>query len=288
MQIQIRVNRQVTQSLTMSLTLPQLFDSNPTEYKELPHVLPQFFMPRLQDRPQDPIMDTLRIKRESNGREPRLRQPPAEPVKLKESYLDTLGEGTDLFWERTAKEGVRVQVRCPPVDGKSYFLDAVFRVKSGLGIRCDPLFLKLHLWVPFYPSNRTARSQQLAIGISRLNFPVRLSYPGFSSINPRLQDPDLYVLHVSMKDLFVSIQNMLVGNSSSLYQWDPLSEAFVLPPTTDGKQTFIVVDGKDDLLMQRYGLLSGLLERFFTHHSQLHKAFLNNRWPTTPTRLICE
>jgi len=54
-----------------------------------------------------------------------------------------------------------------------------------------------------------------------------------------------------MQDLFVSIKNILVGNSSSLYRWDPLSEIFVLSTTTDGKKTFIVVDGKDDMLMQR-------------------------------------
>jgi hypothetical protein len=108
----------------MSLTLPQLYDSDPTEYKnELPHVLPQFFMPRLQDRPQDPIMDTLRIKQESNGREPMLRQP-AEPAKKTVEFKlpDSLEEGSDvLFWERTAKEGARVQVRCPPDDRKAVF-----------------------------------------------------------------------------------------------------------------------------------------------------------------------
>lgn len=107
----------------MSLTLPQLCGGNPTEYKdELPHVLPQFFMPRLQDKPQDPIMDTLRINQESNGREPWLRQPPAvlvKEVKLQESNLDTLEDGPDLFWECTAKERVRIQVRCPPIDGKA-------------------------------------------------------------------------------------------------------------------------------------------------------------------------
>ena len=108
----------------MSLTLPQLCDGNPTEYKnELPHVLPQFFMPRLQDRPQDPIMDTLRINRESSGREPRLRQPPAEPVKntMEVKSQDSLEEGSDVFWERTAKEGARVQVRYPLDNGKAVF-----------------------------------------------------------------------------------------------------------------------------------------------------------------------
>jgi len=55
-----------------------------------------------------------------------------------------------------------------------------------------------------------------------------------------------------MRELFISIQNILVGNSSSLYQWEIPSETFVLPPTTEGKKVSIVVDGKDDSLMQRY------------------------------------
>jgi len=55
-----------------------------------------------------------------------------------------------------------------------------------------------------------------------------------------------------MKELFVSIQNILVGNSSSLYQWEIHSETFVLPPTAEGKKESIIVDGKDDSLMRRY------------------------------------
>ncbi|KAH9083768.1 Spc98 family-domain-containing protein [Lactarius deliciosus] len=215
----------------MSLTLPQLYDGNPTEYKdELPHVLPQFFMPRLQDKPQDPIMDTLRIKRESIGREPRLRPEPVKntvEMKLQESTLDTL-EGPDLFWRRAAKEGVRSQIR------------------SWDSLR--PSFSQIASLGPFL-------SEQSDSTFAAARYHV----------NPRLQDPELYVLHVGMKDLFVSIQHILVGNSSSLYQWDPLSETFVLPTTTDGKKTFIVVDGKDDLLMQSYTkrflTIGGLLRR---------------------------
>jgi hypothetical protein len=55
-----------------------------------------------------------------------------------------------------------------------------------------------------------------------------------------------------MREFFISIQNVLVGNSSSLYQWDSLSETCVLPPSAEGKKAFIVVDGKDDVLMQRH------------------------------------
>ncbi|KAI9442428.1 Spc98 family-domain-containing protein [Lactarius indigo] len=218
----------------MSLTLPQLCDGNPTEYKdELPHVLPQFFMPRLQDKPQDPIMDTLRIKRESIGREPRQRPEPVKDtveVKLQVSNLDSLEEGPDLFWQRMAKEGVRVQSQ----------------IRSWDSLR--PSFSRFASLGPFL-------SEQSDSTFAAARYHV----------NPRLQDPDLYVLHVGIKDLFASIQNILVGNSSSLYRWDPLSETFVLPTTTDGKKTFIVVDGKDDLVMQSY------TKRFLTIGSLLRR-----------------
>jgi hypothetical protein len=65
-----------------------------------------------------------------------------------------------------------------------------------------------------------------------------------------------------MRELFVSIQNILVGNSSSLYQWEILSETFVLPPTAEGKKVLIVVDGKDDSLMRRYSWLNHLSSDF--------------------------
>ncbi|KAH9176655.1 Spc98 family-domain-containing protein [Lactarius sanguifluus] len=195
---------------------------------ELPHVLPQFFMPRLQDKPQDPIMDTLRIKRESIGREPRLRPEPVKNtvgVKLQGSNLDT-PEGPDL---RSSQSQIRS-----------------------------------------WDSLRPSFSQIASLG-------PFLSEQSDSTVNPRLQDPNLYVLHVGMKDLFASIQHILVGNSSSLYQWDPLSETFVLPTTTDGKKTFIIVDGKDDLLMQSYTMrfltIGGLLRRLDLFVNGLRRRF---------------
>ncbi|KAF8271255.1 hypothetical protein EI94DRAFT_1797237 [Lactarius quietus] len=257
----------------MSLTLPQLCDGNPTEYKnELPHVLPQFFMPRLQDRPQDPIMDTLRIKQDSNSRELRLRQPPAKPVKntVEAKSQDSLEEASDVFWERTAKEGAQIQSQIRSWDSLRPSFSQVASLGPFLSEQSDSTFAAARYWY----------------GVAHLS--VRFAYPNRSSVNPRLQDPDLYVSHVSTKDLFVSIQNILVGNSSSLYQWDPLSETFVLPTTSDGKQVFIVVDGKDDLLMERYGLLMVYSNYYSSSLFQLHGALLNNWWLTTPTRLIRE
>jgi hypothetical protein len=83
-----------------------------------------------------------------------------------------------------------------------------------------------------------------------------LAYTFLQSVNPLLQDPAWQLSHVSMREFSISIQNILVGNSSSLYRWESLSETFVLPSTADGKKVFLVIGGKDDVLMQRHALLN--------------------------------
>jgi hypothetical protein len=98
----------------MNLTLPPLLDGDLCHYKdELPRVLPRFFMPRLQDKPQDPVMDALRIEQES--RASKLEQPPPEltivsEVEAQEQSHGSPEEHRALFWERAVKEGVRIQV----------------------------------------------------------------------------------------------------------------------------------------------------------------------------------
>jgi hypothetical protein len=98
----------------MNRTLPPLLGDDLCHYKdELPRVLPRFFMPRLQDKPQDPVMDALRIEREA--RASKLEQPLPEltfvsEVEAQEQSQSFPEEDRTLFWERAVKEGVRIQV----------------------------------------------------------------------------------------------------------------------------------------------------------------------------------
>jgi hypothetical protein len=99
----------------MELTFTPLVavDFDLTEYKdELSPVLPRFFIPRLQEKPQDPIMNALRIARESGPSQP---VPPPEPVdvvevKVQDCSNDSPEEGRTLFWEHVVKREVRIQV----------------------------------------------------------------------------------------------------------------------------------------------------------------------------------
>ena len=99
----------------MNLTLLPLIGGDLGEYKdELPQVLPRFFIPRLQDKPQDPIMDALRIDQESRASR-RDHSPPElvnlSEVKVQESSQRFPEEDPTLFWQRAVKEGARVRVR---------------------------------------------------------------------------------------------------------------------------------------------------------------------------------
>jgi hypothetical protein len=97
---------------SMELTLPPLvfIDVDPGEYKDdLPPVLPRFLIPRLQEKPQDPIMDSLRIARESGPSRP-ASPPSLTEVKVQECSRGSPEEDSTLFWEHVVKREVRVQV----------------------------------------------------------------------------------------------------------------------------------------------------------------------------------
>jgi hypothetical protein len=99
----------------MNLTLPPLalVDGDPSQYTDdLPQVVPRYFIPRLQEKPQDPIMDALRIERESRVPLP---EHPSGPVNIAEVKVQegSPEEVCTLFWEHAVKGKVRVQVSYP-------------------------------------------------------------------------------------------------------------------------------------------------------------------------------
>jgi hypothetical protein len=106
----------------MNLTLPPLplVDDDlgrHTDTDDLPRVLPRFFIPRLQEKPQDPIMDALRIELEFGASQP---EPPPRLMNIAEVNVQECSQGSPeeegiLFWERAAKREVRVQVSYIPL-----------------------------------------------------------------------------------------------------------------------------------------------------------------------------
>ena len=145
----------------MNLTLPPLplVDGNLSRHTDdLPQVLPRFFIPRLQEKPQDPIMDTLRIELESGASQP-------EPMNMPEVNVQECSQGSPeeddiLFWERAVKREVRVQVRY--IRSDRFNLSNVIRIKSGHGIHYDRHSVESFHPAPFYLISQVAPLRQLA------------------------------------------------------------------------------------------------------------------------------
>jgi hypothetical protein len=101
--------------ISMNLTLPPLplvDDDLSRHTDDLPQVLPRFFIPRLQEKPQDPIMDTLRIELESGTSQP---EPLPKLMNMAEVNVQGCSQGFPeeegiSFWEHAVKREARVQV----------------------------------------------------------------------------------------------------------------------------------------------------------------------------------
>lgn len=100
--------------ISMNLTLPPLplvDDDLSRHTDDLPQILPRFFIPRLQEKPQDPIMDTLRMELDSGASQS---EPPPVLLNMAEVNVQERSQGSPeeegvLFWEHTVKREVRVQ-----------------------------------------------------------------------------------------------------------------------------------------------------------------------------------
>jgi hypothetical protein len=152
----------------MNLTLPPLAlvnDDLSRHTDDLPQVLPRFFIPRLQEKPQDPIMDTLRIELESQAGASQPKPPPGlmnmAEVNVQECSQGSPEEEGALFWERAAKKEVPVQVSYTRYcSDKS--IQIMLRIKSGHGIHYDRHSLELFRPVPFYLNSQVAPLLRLA------------------------------------------------------------------------------------------------------------------------------
>lgn len=72
-----------------------------------------------------------------------------------------------------------------------------------------------------------------------------------SSVTPRLRDPFIDIIHVSEEQLMQSLRSTVLGSSSTLHVWDPLSERLVLRGVHTGNEGILIIDGKEHSVGQR-------------------------------------
>ncbi|THV05090.1 hypothetical protein K435DRAFT_850294 [Dendrothele bispora CBS 962.96] len=189
-----------------------LDDNRPKNLQELSPLQANFFVPVLSDKPQDPILDTL--KREKIETHPirlnhlppeltLLLEPPSPPSKLNESVWieaiqkhNTLGRSRILSWD-----GLRTSAPQPSSTG------------GFLSEQDSTIFAAARHYV-----------------------------------QPRIQKPDEFVQYITLDHLLRSMKLVTLGTSSILHTWDSSLERFVDSASSKERRRVLLVDGKDETI----------------------------------------
>ncbi|KAF9473401.1 gamma-tubulin complex, DGRIP91/SPC98 component protein [Pholiota conissans] len=213
----------------------------------LPRIVPSFFVPPLEDKPQNPIMDTLKVENMNATKPARHFRPSQLPQELAILTFDKdLPRKEEESWE-----GI-----------KELWDNAVTRklgIQNGI-LSWDRL-----------RSSRSARASSTPY-LSEQDDLVFASARNY--VQPRLFNPLQKLLYVTEKELFISLKTVVLGFSSQYHVWDPIQERFVQVDTgSNGKTGFIFVDGKDevvsDSIISRFLKIGTLLRRLDTLLSSL-------------------
>ncbi|KAI0356163.1 hypothetical protein OH77DRAFT_1423763 [Trametes cingulata] len=215
-----------------------LEDDHHLHHDTLPDLQPRFFIPRLADKPQNPIMDTLRLMR--THEHPR----PVEPISLRVPLeLQLLSEDVARFAQEK-----QAQAR----------LEDVWRmaVSERHGRKNQILS-----WDALRPSHGTS--------VAPSPFLSEQSSEVFASaryyVRPPLQDPNVQLVYTRVPELFESLLLTVSGTSSHLHIWDPAIQKFVLRNLQGKESGQLVIVGKDEVvsasLLQRFLTIGNLMRR---------------------------
>ncbi|KAJ7772683.1 gamma-tubulin complex, DGRIP91/SPC98 component protein [Mycena maculata] len=208
------------------------FDSEDSAFQAvLPEFKPRFFVPPMLEKPQNPIMDTLRLT----------------PTKSVPAPL-------------------RLQVLPPELASLTFDIQ-------------PPRFPKLNdsIWADALKGG-LARSEILSWDALRPNYPGRPPPNAFISeqdnlvfaaaryyVQPRLNDPGAELKYVTQKELLTALKMSVLGISSPLHAWDPISETFVQIVSVKGAHGIMLVDDKDEVVsgsfISRFLAIGTLLRR---------------------------
>lgn len=94
------------------------------------------------------------------------------------------------------------------------------------------------------------------------------------SVRPLLSDADTDILYVDQQVLLGALRLVVTGTSSALHSWDHTTEKFVLRGVQEGRHSFVVITGKDEVITARYASTS--TSNTFLTLSKFHLPILEN------------
>ncbi|KAI0645384.1 Spc98 family-domain-containing protein [Trametes meyenii] len=217
--------------------LTDIFEDASSLHGSLPELPPQFFIPRLSDKPQNPIMDTLRLIRgaqpSQHAKSIHLRLP-LELEQLSEDVARSTEEGQlrlENLWQAAAteKHGRKSQVLS---------WDAL-RPSYNRSITTPSPFL----------------SEQPCDAFASARYYLR----------PPVQDPNVHLVYAHVPELLDSLLSTVSGASSHFHIWDPAIHKFVLRDLECRERGQIVIVSKDEVtsnsLLQRFLTIGNLVRR---------------------------
>ncbi|KAH9935387.1 Spc98 family-domain-containing protein [Fomitopsis serialis] len=213
--------------------LPDLQGLETSQLDTLPEIHPGFFVPRLTDKPQNPIMDTIQLMQRTRDS---LNVTYPLPVEV-----EALAE--DMWAVAEARRKVQNDIWQQAATEKSNSMHCLMS------------------WETLRSSfnSRTIPSAFLSQQDTRVFASVR------HYVRPQLHDSAKPLVYVSGSELIQSLHLTLTGMSSSTHIWDPRSEQFTLRAVPRGTRGKIVLIGTDEVIsesvLQRFVNIGTLMRR---------------------------
>ncbi|KAF9268640.1 hypothetical protein L218DRAFT_969958 [Marasmius fiardii PR-910] len=186
-------------------------------------VCSSYFVPPLLDKPQDPIIDTLRVKHT-------VKESP--PTQIEPNHRDTASKATPLEL----------------LTGEADTLDS-------------PKILADDLWEAATKRKNNEKGQVRSWDNLRKSYHVPISTTGFlfeqdsivfaavrHHLQPQLQENNTELQYVFEDVLLRSLKRTALGASTSMYEWESVSESFITRSSGEGNETTFIIFGKDETI----------------------------------------
>ncbi|KAJ3800096.1 gamma-tubulin complex, DGRIP91/SPC98 component protein [Lentinula aff. detonsa] len=227
-------------STTIKMTTPPLFEfDEQISLPPLPSVDARFFVPRFVEKPQDPIMDTVKLNasNSSTGNHFRL-----DHIPLKSPHIYN-----------------RVTALETPLSKESLWQTLDARGHSS----------QIYSWDVLRPNAPTIASSG---GFLSDQDGIVFAAAHHRAL-PILQDTESVVQYVSLRDLLKNMKLTVLGFSSLLHEWNPVQERFSDIGLGRGIRRRLIIEGQDEVIssdfVSRFIQIGTALRRLETLVEQL-------------------
>ncbi|KAJ3868300.1 gamma-tubulin complex, DGRIP91/SPC98 component protein [Lentinula novae-zelandiae] len=238
----------------MTTTHPLVEFDEQISLPPLPPINARFFVPRFVEKPQDPIMDTLRLNASNPSSDSRFRLDKI-PKELSLIPGQKIGPKSPLSEEYVWQNALKLDTR-----GRSSEIHSWDSLRSN---------------APISASFSGFLSEQDGIMFAAAHYQAL----------PRLQDAHSVVQYLTIPNLLKNMKLTVLGFSSLLYEWDPVEERFIDIGLSRGNmRKRLVIEGKDEVIssdfISRFIQIGESLRRLETLVEQLRSRHVALNKPT--------